>query len=103
MSHNVGHLHPDKSQISLYISEVIRILNGRSLDSQDATFLHADTRYSDQTRRMFRLIWVFIGRSYKEFFFFFFFFSFVVAQIIADYKSLALMRHSVHNLVYKSC
>ena len=32
--------------------------------AKDARFIHADNEDSDQTARMRRLIWVFVGRTY---------------------------------------
>ena len=58
------HVRPAKTQISLGICPV---WSESSLCTQrvgkDPSFLHADSKDSDQTRRMPRLIWVFLGRT----------------------------------------
>ena len=57
-------VHPAKTQISLGIRPV---WSESSLSAQweanDPNFLHADSKDSDQTGRMPRLIWVFAGRT----------------------------------------
>ena len=57
------HVRPAKTQISLGIHPV---WSESSLCAQwvakDLSFLHADSKDSDQTGRMSRLIWVFAGR-----------------------------------------
>ena len=62
-----GHVRPAKIQISL------RIRAGWSESSlgafwiaKDAKFLHADNEDSNQTARMRRLIWVFVGRTCQK-------------------------------------
>ena len=57
-----------------------------NLDSKDAKFLHKYKEYTDQTTRINRPNWVFVGRTYQElrfvFFFFFFFFFYAAAQLM---------------------
>ena len=61
------HVRPAKIQISLHIYA------GWSESSLgtfwlviDAKFLHADNEDSDRTAQMYRLIWVFVGRSHQK-------------------------------------
>ena len=60
-------MHQAKIQISLRIRV---IWSESSLDAfwiaKDANFLHADNEYSNQTARIRRLIWVFVGRTWQK-------------------------------------
>ena len=62
-----GHVHPAKIQISLRNRAV---WSESSLSAfwitKDAKFLYVDNEDSNQTARMRRLIWVFVGRTYKK-------------------------------------
>ena len=62
-----GHVRPVKIQISLRIRAV---WSESSLNAfwiaKDAKFLYADNEDSDQTARMRRLIWVFVGRTCEK-------------------------------------
>ena len=72
MSHEVrkctfGHVRPAKIQISLRIRAVWPESSlGAVGTTKDAKFLYADNEDSDQTARMRRLIWVFVGRTYQK-------------------------------------
>ena len=58
---------PAKIQISLRIRTVwSEFSKGASGTAKDAKFLHADIEDSDQTARMRRLIWVFVGRTCQK-------------------------------------
>ena len=57
-------VRPAKTQISLGIRPVWPDFSLWALwVANDPTFLHADSKDSDQTGRMPRLIWVFAGRT----------------------------------------
>ena len=57
-------MRPAKIQISLHFPAVRPESSlGAIWIAKDATSLHADKEDSDQTARMRRLIWVFIGRT----------------------------------------
>ena len=71
MSRNVrkrafGHVRPAKIQISLRIFAVSQSSQGAFWLAKDANFLNADNEDSDQSARMHRLIWVFIGSTYQK-------------------------------------
>ena len=67
-----GHMRPTKIQISLRIRTVWSESSlGAFWVVKDANFLHADNKDSDQTARMRRLIWVFVGRTCPYLFFIF--------------------------------
>ena len=58
------YVHPAKTQISLGICPVwSETLLCIQWEAKDPRFLHADSDDSDQTGRMPRLIWVFVGRT----------------------------------------
>ena len=58
------HVRPAKTQISLDIRSVwSESLLCAQWVAKDPMFLLADSEYSDQTRRMPRLIWIFAGRK----------------------------------------
>ena len=57
-------VHPAKTQISLHIHLVwSESLLSAQWVAEDPSFLHADSKDSDQTGQMPRLIWVFSGRT----------------------------------------
>ena len=64
---NFGHVRPAKIQISLRIRAVWSesSLSAFSI-AKDTKILYADNEDSDQTARMRRLIWVFVGRTREE-------------------------------------
>ena len=63
----LGHVRPSKIQISLHIRAVwLNSLLGAIWIAEDAKFLHADNEDSDQTARMYRLIWDFDGRTCQK-------------------------------------
>ena len=72
LSHNVRkrtfwRVRPAKIQISLRIRAVwSEYLLCAFLIAKDATFLHADNEYSDQSARMRRLIGIFVGRTCQK-------------------------------------
>ena len=72
MSHNIRkgtfeHVRPVKIQIRLRIRAVGSESSlGAFWIGKDAKFLHADNEDSDQTARMRRLIWVFVGHKCQK-------------------------------------
>ena len=65
--HISGNGRPVKIQISLCIRAVWSESSlGALWIAKNTNFLHADNEDSDQTARMRRLIWVFIGRTCKK-------------------------------------
>ena len=61
-----AHVRPVKIQISLRTHTVRSESSlGTFWIALDAKFLHADNEDSDQTARMRRLIWVFVGHMYE--------------------------------------
>ena len=56
-------LRPVKTQISLGIRPIWSESSGAQWVAKDSSFLHADSKDSDQTGRTPRLNWVFAGRT----------------------------------------
>ena len=62
-----AHVRPVKIQISLRIHTVRSESSlGTFWVAMDAKFLHANNEDSDQTARMRRLIWIFVGHMYED-------------------------------------
>ena len=65
--HTFGHMRPVKIQISLRIRAVWpESLLGAFWIAKGAMFSHADNEDFEQTARMCRLIWVFVGRTCQK-------------------------------------
>ena len=71
-SHNIwkctkGHDWPAKIQISLHTCTVWSESSlGAFWIVKDTKFLHAGNKYSEQTAQMYRLVWVYIGRTCQK-------------------------------------
>ena len=91
-----GHMRPAKIQISLRIRTgwPESSLGAFSWIAEEIKFLHADNEDSDQTARMRRLIWVFVGRTCQKV-------RFLTVRLIW-FKALFLLtywKHLLDNLI----
>ena len=73
-NHTVRHVRPGKIQISLRIRAVWSESSLSAIQTaKGVKFLQADNKDSNQTARLRRLIWVFVGRTCPKLHFLFFF------------------------------